>query len=144
MNSEDIHPEAHDTECSKAFWAWLPRAYRDGDIGHAREFTKYNMEVAFLAGWQHASAAPDLAAEVLRLRDELASGSFYKESDIDAMQDEIARLREALGACAAEIFVPVATSLSGGIDHEEMYGRWRDIACERADIARAALGDSHD
>lgn len=65
------------------------------------------------------AAAPDLAAEVLRLR-------------------------EALETCAAEIFVPVATSLSGGIDHEEMYDRWRDIACDRADIARAALGDSHE
>jgi hypothetical protein len=25
-----------------------------------------------------------------------------------------------------------------------MYDRWRDIACDRADIARAALGDSHE
>ena len=32
-------------------------------------------------------------SELNRLRAELASGSFYKESDIDAMQDEIARLR---------------------------------------------------
>ena len=32
-------------------------------------------------------------SELNRLRAELASGSFYKESDIDAMQDEIASLR---------------------------------------------------
>lgn len=32
------------------FWEWLPKAYRDGDIGDERKFTKYNMEVAFAAG----------------------------------------------------------------------------------------------
>jgi HAMP domain-containing protein len=49
-------------------------------------------------------------AEVLRLRDELASGSFYKESDIDAMQDEIARLREALLALVDEYADPALES----------------------------------
>ncbi len=34
------------------FWDWLPKAYRDGDIGDLPKFTKYNMEVAFLAGKQ--------------------------------------------------------------------------------------------
>ena len=45
---------------------------------------------------------------------------------------------KALEACAAEISVPVATR-DGGIDYKEMYLRWRAVACERADIARAAL-----
>ena len=35
----------------------------------------------------------EAADEIERLRGELASGSFYKEDDIDAMQDEIERLR---------------------------------------------------
>lgn len=39
-----------------AFWAWLPLAYRDGHVGTDRKFTKYNMEVAHLAGWQHGQA----------------------------------------------------------------------------------------
>ncbi len=52
------HPEANNTAYSKAFWRWLPLAYRDGDIGDERKFTKYNMEVAFLAGWQHALTPP--------------------------------------------------------------------------------------
>lgn len=34
------------------FWDWLPRAYRDGDVGTEPRFTKYNMEVAYLAGRQ--------------------------------------------------------------------------------------------
>ena len=34
------------------FWDWLPKAYRDGDKGNERKFTKYNMEVAYLAGKQ--------------------------------------------------------------------------------------------
>jgi hypothetical protein len=37
-----------------------------------------------------------LAAENARLRAEMESGSFYQEKDIDAMQDELARLRGAL------------------------------------------------
>jgi|LauGreDrversion4_2_1035121.scaffolds.fasta_scaffold01401_4 hypothetical protein len=32
------------------FWEWLPKAYRDGDVGDEPKFTKYNMETAFLAG----------------------------------------------------------------------------------------------
>lgn len=29
---------------------WLPKAYRDGDVGEEPKFTKHNMEVAFTAG----------------------------------------------------------------------------------------------
>lgn len=34
------------------FWDWLPKAYRDGDKGDEPKFTKFNMEVAYLAGKQ--------------------------------------------------------------------------------------------
>jgi hypothetical protein len=54
--------------------------------------------------------APDLAAEVIRLRAEVssmsASGSWYKETDIDAMQNEITALRAEKAAAvlaAAEL-----------------------------------------
>jgi hypothetical protein len=43
--------EKHGSPCPE-FWDWLPKAYRDGDIGDEPKFTKYNMEVAFLAGKQ--------------------------------------------------------------------------------------------
>ena len=36
------------------FWDWLPKAYRNGDVDDLPKFTKYNMEVAFLAGKQSA------------------------------------------------------------------------------------------
>jgi hypothetical protein len=36
------------------FWIWLPQAYHNGDVGIQAKFTKYNMEVAFLAGKQFA------------------------------------------------------------------------------------------
>ena len=29
---------------------WLPKAYRDGDVGDEQKFTRHNMEVAFAAG----------------------------------------------------------------------------------------------
>jgi hypothetical protein len=32
------------------FWEWLPKAYRDGDLGDEPMFTKYDMETAFAAG----------------------------------------------------------------------------------------------
>jgi integrase len=41
------------------FWDWLPKAYRDGDIGDEPRFTKYNMEVAFLAGNQLFEQQPE-------------------------------------------------------------------------------------
>lgn len=39
------------------FWTWLDFAYRDGSKGEGRNFTKYNMEVAYHAGILHARAA---------------------------------------------------------------------------------------
>lgn len=32
------------------FWDWLPKAYRDGAVGDAPKFTKWNMEAAYKAG----------------------------------------------------------------------------------------------
>jgi hypothetical protein len=46
--------EQHGSPCPE-FWDWLPKAYRDGDFGAEPRFTKYNMEVAFLAGKQSAA-----------------------------------------------------------------------------------------
>jgi predicted metal-dependent phosphoesterase TrpH len=40
---------------------WLPKAYRDGDVGDEPKFTKHNMEVAFAAG---ATAEREACAEV--------------------------------------------------------------------------------
>ena len=37
------------------FWDWLPKAYRNGDADDLPKFTKYNMEVSFLAGKQSAA-----------------------------------------------------------------------------------------
>lgn len=39
------------------FWNWLPIAYRDGDQGDEPKFTKWNMEVAYVAGRDAAMAA---------------------------------------------------------------------------------------
>jgi hypothetical protein len=45
--------ETHGSPCPE-FWTWLPQAYHNGDVGIQAKFTKYNMEVAFLAGKQFA------------------------------------------------------------------------------------------
>jgi hypothetical protein len=42
---------------------WLPKAYRDGDVGDEPKFTKHNMEVAFAAG---AAAEREACAAVAR------------------------------------------------------------------------------
>lgn len=42
-------PEPHN-QFVEDFWDWLPKAYRDGNVGDEPKFTKYNMEVAFAAG----------------------------------------------------------------------------------------------
>jgi len=47
------YPDKLDSPCPE-FWDWLPLAYRDGDTGCSAKFTKYNMEVAFLAGKESA------------------------------------------------------------------------------------------
>jgi len=50
--------EKHGSPCPE-FWDWLPKAYRGGDIGDEPRFTKYNMEVAFLAGKQLFEQQPE-------------------------------------------------------------------------------------
>ena len=42
-------PEPHN-QFVEDFWDWLPKAYRDENVGDEPKFTKYNMEVAFAAG----------------------------------------------------------------------------------------------
>jgi len=94
------------------------------------------------------AAAPDLAAEVLRLRDELASGSFYKESDIDAMQDEIARLRGVAISTAASLAAAISLLERGGkaakkaAPSDKMFDQMLTDYRNSLDAARAALGDS--
>jgi hypothetical protein len=56
--------EEQNTEQRKAFWNWLPLAYRDGHIGEEPKFTKYNMEVAHYAGWCAAPDTPEVLALV--------------------------------------------------------------------------------
>jgi demethoxyubiquinone hydroxylase (CLK1/Coq7/Cat5 family) len=65
-------------------------------------------------------------------------GMTYKEAYHQTMA-ELLRLRRTVELCAQEIYVSVATADSGGIDYQEMYESWREVACRRADIARAAL-----
>jgi len=95
------------------------------------------------------AAAPDLAAEVLRLRDELASGSFYKESDIDAMQDEIARLRGVAISTAASLAAAISLLERGGkaakkaAPSDNMFDQMLTDYRNSLDAARAALGDGN-
>lgn len=49
------------------FWDWLPKAYRDGHVGDERKFTKYNMEVAFLAGKHSVSKPSDHTEQPLEM-----------------------------------------------------------------------------
>jgi hypothetical protein len=57
----------------------------------------------------------------------------YSAADrIEALTAENERVREALSKIAAECWVTVGTDA-------QMYSRWRKLAVERVDIARAAL-----
>ena len=64
--------------CSE-FWDWLPKAYNFEGAGN---FTKYNMEVAFLAGKQSASAQEPVAwADINALTEQFNSvncGTAYR------------------------------------------------------------------
>lgn len=55
------HAQAEQQEAQGAqageFWTWLDLAYRDGSKGEGRNFTKYNMEVAYRAGTEAVRAA---------------------------------------------------------------------------------------
>ena len=56
---EPILTEKDGSPCPE-FWDWLPKAYNFEDLGG---FTKYNMEVAFLAGKNTALAQPEPVME---------------------------------------------------------------------------------
>ena len=45
---------------------WLPKAYRDGDVGDEQKFTRHNMEVAFAAG---AAAEREACKDAVRFAD---------------------------------------------------------------------------
>jgi len=74
------------------------------------------------------SASGKVGAEQARLERNAADR-------IEAQAAEIERLREALKSIAAECSLPVGTD-------KQMYARWRKLAVERVDIARAALGET--
>jgi len=43
--------KGHTPKEANGFWQWLDSAYRDGSKGEEPRFTKYNMEVAYTAGY---------------------------------------------------------------------------------------------
>jgi hypothetical protein len=121
-------------------WGMLAKVVvrMEGDVGDLPEG---------IANARLIAAAPDLAAEVLRLRDELASGSFYKESDIDAMQDEIARLRGVAISTAASLAAAISLLERGGkaakkaAPSDKMFDQMLTDYRKSLTAARAALGD---
>ena len=58
------------------FWDWLPKAYNFDNNGN---FTKYNMEVAFLAGKQTSQPEQEPVAFI----DEQGTLRYYKSSDFN-------------------------------------------------------------
>lgn len=87
-----VHEETN-TPQRQAFWDWLPLAFRDGHIGDDPKFTKHNMQVAHLAGWQHGQAvqpapaqAPKVAraltsSEIARIIESTECASMTKDGD---------------------------------------------------------------
>jgi len=83
--------EAKNEKPCPEFWDWLPKAYRHGDVGDEPRFTKYNMEVAFLAGKQSAAlkAKDERVAwrdAAIRLGEELSSVGPNGYYDMDAKE----------------------------------------------------------
>jgi hypothetical protein len=83
--------EAKNEKPCPEFWDWLPKAYRHGDVGDEPRFTKYNMEVAFLAGKQSAAlkAKDEPVAwrdAAIRLGEELSSVGPNGYYDMDAKE----------------------------------------------------------
>jgi len=83
--SLEAKDEKDGSPCPK-FWDWLPKAYRNGDADDLPKFTKYNMEVAFLAGKQSvALEAKDepvaWAEEIIDDLDSLYNSEMIKEND---------------------------------------------------------------
>lgn len=96
------------------------------------------------------AAAPTLAADTLRLldeierltaennklRDDMSGGSFYQEDDIDAMQNEIERLR---GALQKTILIN-ARQQNGALYPDDLRG-WMMAFDDAVDLIRAALAE---
>lgn len=61
-NADAQHLAEHGDSRERAFWKWLPLAYRNGDYGQGFKFTKWNMSVAYQAGWDEALRAAEQGA----------------------------------------------------------------------------------
>lgn len=84
--------EKHGSPCPE-FWDWLPKAYNfDGD----GSFTKYNMEVAFLAG---KNSTTNHAPAVVRqpLTDEQIGALLLPESGTGTIRDLVRIIEAAHG-----------------------------------------------
>ena len=77
--------------------------------------------------WFHGSSADEGVARIARYIDERNR----KEAIAEALAERD-RLLVALGRIAAECMIPLGTD-------KQMYARWRKLAVDRVDIARAAL-----
>lgn len=98
------------------FWAWLPKAYRDGDSGEEPRFTKYNMEVAYLAG---ATAADERVAELKTECERQRERANEAQSRVDVLQATVdqkyrihAELETALGVIHLEADEQMAAALT--------------------------------
>jgi hypothetical protein len=103
--------------CSE-FWDWLPKAYNFDDDG---SFTKYNMEVAFLAGKQSIAQQPpiafmgtDFGGNPTKFRLNPFSGSFPlyaappKKEWVGLTADEIWKCNKAEPGSAVDFHICVA------------------------------------
>lgn len=86
----------------------------EGDTERDRDFHRYvDADIYDSSEKYHRVRYAAIEAENERLRAELADGSFYKESDIDALQDEIERLRRDCKIMLAQLdFMEEATGES--------------------------------
>lgn len=82
--------EKHGSPCPE-FWDWLPRAYNFNGDG---SFTKYNMEVAFLAG-KNSSPAPSVVRQ--QLTDEQIDALLLPESGTGTIRDLVRIIEAAHG-----------------------------------------------
>lgn len=72
---------------------WLPKAYRDGDVGDESKFTRHNMEVAFAAGAAAEREALVALIEAYKVPvGNSAAGEMAAEWTMDALRD----LRDAV------------------------------------------------
>lgn len=135
-----------------------PGPWREGQDGNTRVYGPDGMgdhsglvaSFCRRADTRLVTAAPTLAADTLRLLDEIerlraennklredmSGGSFYQEDDIDAMQNEIERLRYVLGRIAVQ---KRSDELETALAVE--YADFQDGYDIMVDEARAALAE---